>query len=46
MLEIYHKICEVCELGVISPGAVRNWIRIFNDGQKKVYDEERVDARS
>jgi len=37
--EIHHQICQVYVDNAMSDGMVRKWVRMFNEGRKKVHDE-------
>jgi transposase len=38
--EIHLELCTVCGQNVISEGTVRQWCRMFRDGQTDVHNEE------
>jgi hypothetical protein len=39
--EIHHELCAVYSQNVMSDGTVRQWCRMFKDGQTNVHDEEK-----
>jgi hypothetical protein len=39
-IEIHHELCAVYGQNVMSEGTVRQWFRMFKDGQRNVHDEE------
>jgi hypothetical protein len=39
--EIHRELCAVYNQNVMSEGTVRQWCRIFKDGQTNLHDEER-----
>jgi hypothetical protein len=39
-VEIHHELCAVYDQNVMSEGTVRQWCRMFKDGQIDVHDEE------
>jgi transposase len=39
--EILPQLCAVHGYNVMSEGTVRQWCRMFKDGEKNVHDEER-----
>ena len=40
--EIHHQICQVYGNNAKSDGMVRNWVRMFSEGQENVHDEARI----
>jgi hypothetical protein len=38
--EIHHELCTVYGQNVMSEGTVRQWCRVFRDGQTNVHNEE------
>jgi hypothetical protein len=41
VVEIYCELCAVYEQNVTSEGIMREWHRMFKDGQTNVHDERR-----
>jgi len=39
--EIHRQLCDVYEEHAISSSMVRRWVRLCNEGRKKVHDEPR-----
>jgi hypothetical protein len=39
--EIHRELCAVYGQNVMSEGTVRQWCRMFKDGQQIIHDEER-----
>jgi hypothetical protein len=39
--EIHRELCTVNSKNVMSEGSVRQWCRVYKDGQTNVHDEER-----
>ncbi|PNF24433.1 hypothetical protein B7P43_G09680 [Cryptotermes secundus] len=40
-VEIHYELCTIYSQNVVSEGTVRQWCRMFKDGQTNVHDEER-----
>jgi hypothetical protein len=38
--EICHELCAVYGRSAMSEGTVRQWCKMFKDGQTNVHDEE------
>jgi hypothetical protein len=41
-VEIHNELCAVYGQTVMSDGTVRQWCRIFKDGQTNVHNEEQM----
>jgi hypothetical protein len=39
-VEIHHELCAIYGQSVMSEGTVRQWCRMFKDGQTNVRNEE------
>jgi hypothetical protein len=39
--EIHGELCVAYSQNVLSEGTVRQWCRMFTDGETNVHDEER-----
>jgi len=40
--DIHHQLCQVYGDNAMSDGMVRKWVRMSNEGQENVHDEERI----
>jgi hypothetical protein len=40
-MEIHRQLCAIYGQNAMSEGNVRQWCRMFKDGQTNVHDEER-----